>query len=531
MTVTFLGATHEVTGSCTLIKVGNTNILVDCGMEQGADMFENSDIPVSANDIDCILLTHAHVDHSGKLPLLVKNGFKGNIYANDATCRLASIMLKDCANIQEQEAEWKSRKALRQGKPAIEPIYDTQDAEATISKLFPCNYGKVIQIRENVAIRFTDIGHLLGSSSIEVWLTEDGVTKKAVFSGDIGNIDQPILSDPQPTADADMVVIESTYGNRYHPEKPDYVTNFTRIIQQTFDLGGNVIIPSFAVGRTQEILYFIREIKEKGLIKGHDGFPVYVDSPMAIEATSVFLQSYEENFDEETRELLRQGINPIFFEGLNLAVSADESKLINENKTPKIIISASGMCEAGRIRHHLKHNLWKKNCTVLFVGYQAEGTLGRDILEGKKKVKLFGEKIDVKARIEFLDGVSGHADKKGLLSWLEGFEKKPAAVFVNHGDDGSVIAFTQALNDLGYNAYGPYSGTEYDLKEGKIVYAPQGVLTEKAKDEKAQNYHYNELIKAVEELTEVATASKGIANGDLREATAAINRIIARLKR
>jgi len=531
MTVTFLGATHEVTGSCTLITVGNTNILIDCGMEQGADMFENDDLPIPANQIDCILLTHAHVDHSGKLPLMVKNGFKGNIYANDATCRLASIMLKDCANIQEQEAEWKNRKAKRQGKPETPPIYDTRDAENTISRLFPCKYGEVMQIRENVAVRFTDIGHLLGSSSIEVWLTEDGITKKAVFSGDVGNIDQPILSDPKPIDDADMVLIESTYGNRYHPEKPDYVANFTRIIQETFDRGGNVIIPSFAVGRTQEILYFIREIKEKGLVKGHDGFPVYVDSPMAIEATSVFLQSYEENFDEETRELLKKGVNPIFFDGLNLAVSSDESKLINENKDKKIIISASGMCEAGRIRHHLKHNLWRKECTVLFVGYQAEGTLGRDILEGKKKVKLFGEKIDVKARIEFLDGVSGHADKRGLLNWLKAFKTKPAAVFVNHGDDGAVKEFTNTLTDLGYNAHGPYSGTVYDLKNDKLVFEAQGILTEKAKKTESENYHYNELMKSVDELVSVASAAKGIANGELRDATAKINQIIARLKR
>ncbi|MBO5975742.1 MAG: MBL fold metallo-hydrolase, partial [Oscillospiraceae bacterium] len=392
MKLTFLGAAHEVTGSCTLIEINGKYGIVDCGMEQGQDIFENQALPVQASALDFVLLTHAHIDHSGNLPLLYKNGYTGPIYATVATSHLCEIMLRDCAHIQESEAEWKSRKSLRAGGAAVEPIYTMADAQTAISKLRPVDYGKEVQIAEDVVVRFTDAGHLMGSSSIEVWLTENGITKKIVFSGDIGNLEQPLLKDPVYIEQADYVVTESTYGNRYHEK--GHVNNIEYLadcIQRTFDRGGNVVIPSFAVGRTQEILYFIREIKVRGLVTGHGDFPVYVDSPLANEATGIFLQTDDHYFDDETRALINQGINPLMSPGVQLSVSSEESTAINMDKKPKVIISASGMCEAGRIRHHLKHNLWRSECLILFVGYQAVGTTGRAIRDGARKIKLFGE--------------------------------------------------------------------------------------------------------------------------------------------
>ena len=341
----------------------------------------------AAGELDFVILTHAHIDHSGLLPLLYKEGFRGSIYATSATCSLCDIMLRDSANIQMSEAEWKSRKSIRNGGPEIEPLYDLEDAAGAISRMIPCPYGRPIQVNDCVSIRFTDVGHLLGSAAIEVWLTEGGETRKICFSGDLGNLNQPILKDPQYVKDSQYLVIESTYGDRKHSsERIDYVPALARRIQTTLDKGGNLVIPSFAVGRTQEMLYFIREIKERGLVTGHGDFPVYVDSPLAIEATTVFLQCDTQFVDEEMQQLIRSGINPIVFPGLELTVSQEESKAINEDKTPKVIISASGMCDAGRIRHHLKHNLWRSECCILFVGYQSEGTLGRSLVDGVKYV-------------------------------------------------------------------------------------------------------------------------------------------------
>ena len=388
MKVTFLGAAHEVTGSCTYIEVGDKKGIVDCGMEQGKDIFVNQSIPVDAAELDFVLLTHAHIDHSGNLPLLYKQGFRGSVYASAATCSLCDIMLRDCAHIQVSEAEWKSRKAKRSGDRKVEPLYDMDDVEGLLTCMRPCSYNRVIQVNDCVSIRLTDVGHLLGSAAIEVWLTEGEETRKITFSGDIGNTDQPILRDPQYVRDTDFLVIESTYGDRLHgTERPDYVSALAERIQTVLDRGGNVVIPSFAVGRTQEMLYFIREIKTKGLVKGHGDFPVYVDSPLAIEATTVFLQCDTEFIDEEMQAIIRSGVNPIVFPGLELSVSQEESIAINRDKTPKVIISASGMCDAGRIRHHLKHNLWRSECMILFVGYQSVGTLGRILVDGAKKVK------------------------------------------------------------------------------------------------------------------------------------------------
>ena len=394
MKLTFIGAAHEVTGSCHYLEACGKHILIDCGLEQGPDLYENQEIPINPSMIDYILLTHAHIDHSGKIPLLVKNGFKGEIICTFATSDLCSIMLRDSAHIQESEAEWRNRKALRSGAPLYEPLYTVQDAMNAVALLAPIDYNQTIQLCKGIELRFTDVGHLLGSSCIEVWITEDGVSKKIVFSGDVGNIDQPIIKDPQHVDAADYLVIESTYGNRVHSTvKPDYIKDLTRVLRETFAKGGNVVIPSFAVGRTQELLYFIREIKENNLLPEYQNFEVYVDSPLAIEATNVFQKNVQSCFDD-AMALISKGINPLLFQGLKTTITSEESKMINFNDKPKVIISASGMCEAGRIRHHLKHNLWRKECTILFVGYQAVGTLGRKLVESKpESVRLFGENV------------------------------------------------------------------------------------------------------------------------------------------
>ena len=482
MKLTFLGATHEVTGSCYYLEACGKKILVDYGMEQGQDLYENAPMPVSASEIDMVLLTHAHIDHSGLLPLLCKEGFQGQIFSTGGTASLCRIMLLDSAHIQEFEAEWKNRKAERAGRQQVEPLYSRIDAENAIKCFVSVEYEQEKIIAEGITIRFVDAGHLLGSSSIEVTITEDGVTKKIIFSGDIGNTNQPLISDPVYLKGADYVVMESTYGDRTHerPEHADYAAALADVIQRTFDRGGNVVIPSFAVGRTQEMLYFIRQIKQEGLVYGHDGFQVWVDSPLAIEATNIFRERMNDDFDKEAMELLRQGINPIGFDGLKVAVTSEESKAINDDKQSKIIISASGMCDAGRIKHHLKHNLWREESTVLFVGYQAVGTPGRAIVDGADSVKLFGEEIEVRAEICQLPGVSGHADDVGLMAWIKAMEERPKMVFVTHGEDKVTEFFRDRLiNELGLNAYAPFSGTRFDLASGTFEVEAEPVPIEK----------------------------------------------------
>lgn len=539
MKLMFLGADHEVTGSCHYIEACGKSILLDCGMEQGRDTYENQEIPVAAGRIDYVFLSHAHIDHSGLLPLLHKNGFQGQIYATEATTDLCRIMLLDSAHIQEFEAQWRNRKNKRAGKAPFEPLYTTEDAMAVMEHFVPCDYMKEIEVCEGVKIRFTDVGHLLGSSSIEIWLTENGVSKKIVFSGDIGNINQPIIHDPRYTTEADFVIMESTYGDRYHTVPPDYVAELAGQIQQTFDRGGNLVIPSFAVGRTQEMLYFIREIKERRLVHGHDGFKVYVDSPLAIEATRVFVENHLSCYDTAAMALVKQGINPLQFDGLELAVTPDDSMAINFDKSPKVIISASGMCEAGRIRHHLKHNLWRPECTILFVGYQAIGTLGRNIIEGEKEVRLFGETITVNAHIEELAGVSGHADKKGLLNWVNHFEKKPERVFVVHGEDLVCEDFTKCLKEeYGYNAFAPYSGACFDLaanqmiSEGvKIPVVPKELPRGHAASEggKRAMYLANQLDLANKRLQQIINLNKGGTNRDMEKLLKQINDLCDKL--
>ena len=528
MRLTFIGADHEVTGSCHFLEACGLNILIDCGMEQGINKYENAELPIPYSDVDYVLVTHAHIDHVGLLPLIYARGFRGQIMATRATCDLCDIMLKDCAHIQESEAEWKNRKAMRAGKPEVTPIYTMNDAEGVLHHFVPCNYNEIIRLNDNLEIRFVDVGHLLGSASIEIWMKEDDCSKKIVFSGDIGNTDQPIIKDPAYTENADYIVMESTYGNRVHAqEKPDYLGDFTRILKETFDRKGNVVIPSFAVGRTQEMLYFIREIKEKGLLSEYPDFEVYLDSPLAIEATKVFTKNMRECFDEEALALVNAGINPLVFPGLHTAISSEDSKMINFIEKPKVIISASGMCDAGRIRHHLKHNLWREECTILFVGYQANGTLGRRLLEGEKNVKLFGESIEVHARIESLHGVSGHADMNGLLKWVKAFDPPIQRVFVVHGEDTVTEEFAKTVEEtFDYQAFAPFPCAEVDLLNNEIL--SEGVkIPVKAKKpaQKKADAAYDRLTLAGKRLMDIIYSNAGLSNKDKAKFEAQINNL------
>ena len=534
MKIQFIGATHEVTGSCTLLEVGGKYYMVDCGMEQGADVFQNIPLPISPSLLEAVFLTHAHIDHSGMIPKLYKDGFKGPVYATHATCDLSNIMLRDSAHIQESEAQWQNRKAERSGAPTVEPTYTLADAEGALHQFRRCNYGEMIRVGEGVTMRMTDIGHLLGSAAIELWLTEGEETRKITFSGDVGNQNQPIINNPQYVEETDYLVLESTYGNRNHPgDRGDAVADLAFWIQRAFDRGGNVVIPSFAVGRTQEMLYAIREIKQKGMVKGHPDFPVYVDSPLAVEATGIFLQCDMSCLDPETQAVLKAGYNPIWSPGVTLSVTADESKAINFDKTPKVILSASGMCEAGRIRHHLKHNLWREECVVLFVGYQADNSLGRKLQDGAKSVKLFGEEIAVNAEIATLHGTSGHADQAGLIRWLRGFQTMPKTVFINHGDDDSVLEFKKLLTGAGYNAEDPYSGTEYDLLTGKMTIYTEGKKIDRtvnAKGTQRAQAVFDELVAAAEELLRLVKRRRSMTNKDNAKLTDQIRSLINKWK-
>ncbi len=518
MELMFIGADHEVTGSCHYLQIGKIKMLIDCGMEQGGDRYENVALPVKPSDLDYVIVTHAHIDHTGMLPKLVHDGFAGGIIATEATAELCGIMLRDSAHIQTMEAEWRNKKAKRTGNNAdYEPIYTMEDALATVRLLRPYPYDKKFVLCEGVQVRFTDIGHLLGSSSVELWLSEGGVRKKIVFSGDIGNINQPLLRDPIPTSEADYVVMESTYGDRLHEKgKEDSIQEFAEVLERTFKRGGNVIIPAFAVGRTQVILYYLRQIKAEGMVPDFPDFPVYVDSPLAVEATQIFYECGHACYDEEAQALLAKGINPISFTNLKLTISTDESKEINLDREPKVIISASGMCDAGRIKHHLKHNLWREECTIMFVGYQAIGSPGRKIVDGADEIKIFGEPVAVQAEIVNMSGMSGHADRDGLIGWLGAFEKKPKQVFVVHGDDEVATAFSQDLQDeFGYTAMAPFSGTRYDLANGKFIEITRGIPISKAARERSISDSFTNLKLTGRKVQDFIENCKGLPNKEL----------------
>lgn len=475
MKITFLGATKMVTGSNFLVEGAGKKFLVDCGMYQGQAKIEernNDEFDFNINEIDFMLLTHAHIDHSGRIPKLYKAGYQNPVYATKATCDLCSIMLPDSGHIQEMESEWKNKKRVRKGEKPIPPMYTAEEAEKTLRLFRPVSYDEIIQIDENIEVRFNDAGHMLGSSIIEIWVTEEGEKQKIVFTGDLGNNDIPLLSSPTMIETADYLVMESTYGSRLHMKNENKAELFLDIVYETINKGGNVIIPSFAVGRTQEILYELNHIKEK---REDEEFrkkyqvlmntPVYVDSPLAISATEIFKQNAE-LFDEETQAKIRSGDNPLEFPGLKFTRTPEESMALNESKIPSIIISASGMCEVGRIKHHLKHNIWNPVNTILFVGYQAPGTLGRKIVEGAKTIKLFGEEIAVNARIEYIEGYSGHADQEWLLNFIYSFYTKPKHIFLVHGEEDSQLVLKQKiLENTDIPVTIPEYGETYEIED------------------------------------------------------------------
>ncbi|MCR4926105.1 MAG: MBL fold metallo-hydrolase [Clostridiales bacterium] len=515
MKLTFYGAAKAVTGSCHCLEACGKKILVDCGLQQGKDEIDNTVLPFRPGDIDMVFVTHAHIDHSGRLPLLAKMGFTGNIYCTRLTGQLMSIMLRDSAHIQESDAAWLNQKGKRAGKDLIEPLYTLEDVDNMMQYVQMYEYNDIIEIFPGLKVRFTDAGHLLGSSYIEMWITEDGKETKIVFSGDIGNKNQPIICDPSKVAHADYVVMESTYGNRNHENLTfDYTNDLAKIIDSTLAEGGNVIIPSFAVGRTQELLFFIREMKEQGLVQSNPNFRVCLDSPLAEEATKIFSGDLTGYIDDAAKALVKDGVRMFTFPGLELSPTAETSKLLNEDPEPKVIISASGMCDAGRIRHHLKHNLWKEENTIVFVGYQAAGSLGRIILDGAKTVKLFGEEIAVKANIVRFHGLSSHADHDGLIEWISAFEEKPKHVFVVHGSDEAAPAFVADLRDLGFEAHAPDYLEEYDL-EGNVRIREGIMPVRKKKVAGKDSPAFLRLLSMGNQLIEVIHHNRGGTNKDL----------------
>lgn len=479
MKITFLGAARTVTGSNFLVEACGKKFLVDCGMYQGKveDNLENTDpFLFSPSEIDFVLLTHAHIDHSGRIPKLYKEGYQNPIFATKATCDLCSIMLPDSGHIQETEIEWKNRKRRREGKKELEPLYTVQEAYDCLELFNPVDYDEIIEIDDDISVRFNDAGHMLGSAIIEVWAIENGKTIKTVFSGDLGNNDLPLLDAPTMISNADYVVMESTYGNRLHVRNDHKAELFLDVVSETLNKGGTVIIPSFAVGRTQEILYEIDKLKDeigskdKKFYKKYKTLmeaPVYVDSPLAISATEIFKDNTD-LFEDEIKEKIKSGDNPLEFPGLRFTQTADESKELNQSEEPCIILSASGMCEVGRIKHHLKHHLWREDSTILFVGYQAIGTLGRSIIDGAEKVKIFGEEIAVKAKIEYIEGFSGHADQEWLLNFIYSFTNPPKHVFLVHGEEEAQLELKEKIEATSEtDVIIPYFGETYELTSEK----------------------------------------------------------------
>lgn len=521
MKLTFYGAARAVTGSCFHLATGGKRILIDCGLQQGRDELDNEVLPFNAGEIDYVVVTHAHIDHSGRLPLLVKRGFRGDIMTTRLTAELLSIMLLDSAHIQESEARWANQKGKRAGKEPKEPLYTQEDVLKCLELIKTFDYGKKFEICEGVSCRFSDAGHLLGSAFAEIWMTENGLTKKIVFSGDIGNTDQPIIRDPSIITEADYVVTESTYGNRNHEGESEYLEGLAAILDETFVKGGNVIIPAFAVGRTQELLYFFREIKKRGLVKSRADFDVYVDSPLAKRATEIFSGDLTGYLDDEAKALMLDGECMLCFPGLKLTQTTDESRALNDDMTPKVIISASGMCDAGRIRHHLKHNLWRPECSVVFVGFQAEGSFGRMLLEGAKKVKMFGEEIVVRAKIVNFKGMSSHADLEGLKRWLSAYDPKPQQVFTVHGKDDVILSFVETLKGIGIDAHAPEYSEVYDLLTNAVESA--GYTPQRKGTADYDSPVFDELKLIGERLLEVISRNKGGANRDLKRFTDELN--------
>ncbi len=519
MKITFLGAAKTVTGSCYYVETKSCRFLVDCGMFQGSSTDEALNLepfPFNPAELDFIILTHAHIDHSGRIPKLYVDGFKGRIFATKATSELCAIMLPDSGHIQEFENEWTNRKRGRAGLPPIKPLYTHQDAVDCIRLFESVGYNEIINPNACIQVRFNDAGHILGSSIVELWIRENGEEVKAVFSGDLGNRNMPILRDPTVIDSADYLFIESTYGNRNHANVEKKVDRFVEIIRSTVEQGGNVVIPSFAVGRTQEIIYELYKQRERygDSLEKLLEIPVYVDSPLAVSATRVFRNNLD-CFDEEARSYVENGDNPLDFPGLRFTQSSDESKALNFSKESMIIISASGMCDAGRIKHHLKHNLWRKESSVVFVGYQAVGTLGRRLVDGAKKVRIFGEEITVNARIEMLEGFSGHADQNGLMDWMKNIREKPKKIFLVHGEEPAMSEFATLIDEeLGIATIIPGRGEAFIVSRQGVFEAENKLEGIHAKEE--FGYKRLEILEMLDKLKDELEEASAIVRNDLK---------------
>jgi len=532
MKIKFTGAAGTVTGSCHYIEIEDKKILLDCGLFQGKKEVEElnyEDFQFDPAEIDYLFLSHSHIDHSGRIPLLVKKGFKGKIYATKPASDLCTMMLMDSAHIHEVEAEWKTRKALRKGEEEVLPLYNTKDAEESLKYFNPILYNQKVKIDENITLRFKDAGHILGSAIIELWIRENGQEEKLVFTGDLGMKNKPILRNPEIVEDCDYLIIESTYGNRLHEEVEKRTDKLIDILIKTVKNQGTVVIPSFAVGRTQDIIYELnkyydgKDNESKKILKD---IPVYIDSPLATKATGIFNKN-PQAFDKEARGYIMKGDNPLFFDKLHFTQSVDESKALNVSTEPKIIISASGMCEAGRIKHHLKHNLWRNNAAVVFVGYQADGTLGQRIKEGEKEVKIFGEEIKIKANIYSIEGFSGHGDRDDLLAWLKEIKTTPKKTFIVHGEDDARKDFAEAIKaEIGIDTIIPKKDEEFKVtlenveslghEDERVFFKSlRGIKKEEEKiveAEKIQN-----LKEKLKELNELFKKTSEITDGNLKK--------------
>lgn len=535
MKIKFCGATSGVTGSCHLLSTEKHNILFDCGQFQGGKEEEKKNIepfPFDASSIECVILSHAHIDHCGRLPLLYKRGFRGTIYCTDATADLLQVMLMDSAYIHEKDAEYETKKALRMGKEPVEPLYTIQDSEATLKLVKPILYDQLVEINDEMKIVFNDAGHILGSAITELWVTENDTTSKIVFSGDLGVKNRPILRDPVKIKKADYVIMETTYGNRLHPENSTSIDELISIVLKTVKRGGSVIIPAFAVGRTQELIYqlnmFYEHHPEMADVLGKVN--VFIDSPMATTATEVFRKNAQV-FDEDTKNYILSGDNPLDFKNLKFTRNTQESQALNEDASAKIIISASGMCEAGRIRHHLKHGLWNEKNSVVFVGYQAEGTLGRQLTQGATEIKIFGETIKVAAEIYNLEGFSGHADQKGLLDWLSGFNVVPKQIFLVHGEEDSKVDFAKIVKEkLGLNTTPLFSNTEFELETGKLL-SKEEVIKEVI-DEEGLEELKEKVASIGNDIQSIIEHTKNAVDSDISpEKLAEINNIVRELEK
>lgn len=535
MKIKFCGASIGVTGSCHLITTDKHKLLLDCGQFQGGKAVEKMNeepFPFDPAQIEWVILSHAHIDHCGRLPLLVKRGFKGQIYCTDATADLLEVMLKDSAYIHEKDAQWQSKKNARTGKPPVEPLYTIDDAEDALKLVRPVLYDQLIELAPEIRIVFNDAGHILGSAITELWITEGENTSKIVFSGDLGVTNRPILRDPVKIKKADYVIMETTYGNRLHPANATSIDELIHITLATVKRGGSVIIPSFAVGRTQELIYQFNMFYEQHpeYQSQLENVNVYIDSPMATTATEVFKRNAQV-FDEKTKEYILSGDNPLDFKNLKFTRNTADSMMLNEDKSPKIIISASGMCEAGRIRHHLKHNLWDSRNSIVFVGYQAEGTLGRMLIEGAKEVKLFGETISVKAEIHNLEGFSGHADQKGLMDWLSGFRQEPEQIFLVHGELESKKDFARLVGDeLGFHPVVITENSEFELETGQLLSRDQVIMD--VMDDEGIEELKDKIGVIKSELDSVLSSTQGIIENKISaEKLQQINNIVLELEK